>query len=500
LTFPSSPRFKSPPATTVGGRAHKVNEAPGHVWTGFGAEKGKDYNPVMSRFPVLGFLAAPLSALVFLGGCAGGSFFGSDGNETSAVQSAGARQLVVGDEPFAVRTAAQLLAQGGSAADAATAMFFALSVTYPVAAGLGGGGICIARDAAGGLTEFDFLPRAANRGGAYAVPAAVRGFQELQRRFGALPWQRTVSGAEALADAGVPISEALSARLQGTEGIVRLDAALASQFLNESGQLKRAGTSMRNPALARTLGVVRQEGAEGFTARIGAQITAYAAGQGGAIGADDLAAVVVRQVQPARRTLGQFTVAYPNTGTGAGAFAAALLSGVANAGAANANAAGVASARAALASFNATSIPADFGSTGFAVVDNQGAAVSCSVTLNGPFGAGRTVTDTGMQLAAAPSGPSGLASAFLMPVIAAGDGYTFVGAAAGGPNGSAALAGALVRMARGARLSAPGDLQGSGAAPKDTINVIACQDSCVALTDPGGAGLGATGDRPVLSQ
>ena len=451
----------------------------------------------MSRFRVLGLLAAPVSALALLSGCAGGTYFGGDGIDVSAVQSARARHLIVGDEPFAVRTAAQVLAQGGSAADAAAAMFFALSVTYPVSAGLGGGGICIVRDAAGSLTELDFLPRTANRGGAYAVPAVARGFQELQRRFGALPWQRAISGAEALADAGFPVSEALAARLQGTEPIVRLDAALAAQFLDESGQLKRAGTVIRNPALARTLSILRLEGAEGFTAKIGAQITAYAAGQGGTIGPDDMAAVTVRQIQPARRTLGQLTVAYPNTGTGAGAFAAALLAGVANVSAANANAASVAAARQALSSFNVASIPADFGSTGFAVLDNQGAAVSCAVTLNGPFGAGRTVTDTGLQLAAAPSGPAGLASAFLMPVIAAGDGSTFIGAAAGGPNGSAALTAALVRMARGARLSTPTDLQTTGAAPKDTINVIACDGACVALADPGASGLGSTGDRPV---
>jgi gamma-glutamyltranspeptidase/glutathione hydrolase len=455
----------------------------------------------MSRFRILGVLIAPLSAVTLLGGCYGGSLFGGDGGtESSSVASAGARHLVVGDEPFAVRTAASVLAQGGGAADAATAMFFALSVTYPVAAGLGGGGICMVRDASGGLTEFDFLPRAANRGGAYAVPAAVRGFFEMQKRFGILPWQRAVSGAEALADAGFPISQQLAARLTGTEGVIRLDAALAAQFLDESGQLKKAGTIVTNPALARTLSVVRQEGADGFTARIGPRITAYATAQGGAIGADDLAANMVRQGAPARRTLGQFTVAYPAAGTGAGAFAGAVLAGVGNTSAAGAGPASLAAVRQALAAFNVASIPADFGSTGFAVLDNQGTAVSCAVTLNGPFGAGRTVTDSGMTLAAAPSGPSGLASAFLMPLVATGGDATFLGAAAGGPNGSAALAAALVRMASGARLSAPGDLQSSGAAPKDTINVIACQGACVALPDPGGAGYGSAGDRPLQAQ
>jgi len=48
--------------------------------------------------------------------------------------------LAVGDEPVAVKTGTAILAEGGSAADAVTAMFFAMTATYPVAAGLGGAG------------------------------------------------------------------------------------------------------------------------------------------------------------------------------------------------------------------------------------------------------------------------------------------------------------------------------------------------------------------------
>jgi gamma-glutamyltranspeptidase/glutathione hydrolase len=453
----------------------------------------------MSRFRLICALAAPLSALV--AGCSGGSLFGGASGEirSGSVETADSRQLVVGDEPFAVNAAVAVLGQGGNAVDAASAMFFALSVTWPVAAGPGGGGLCIAREPSGTLTEFDFLPRAANRGGAYAVPAAVRGIFEMQKRLGSLPWQRTVSPGEALADAGFPVSQALAARLAGTVGVIRLDAALAAEFLDESGNLKKPGAMVTNPALARTLGVIRQQGADGFAATIGARMSAYAAMAGGALGADDFAAATPRVTAPARRTLGQFTVAYPAAGTGAGAFAAALLARVAGATPANAGTQAVAAVRQALSSFGVASIPADFGSTGFAVFDGMGGAVACAVTLNGPFGAGRTAGDTGVLLAAAPSGPSGLASAFLMPVLAiGGDEAAFVGAAAGGPNGDAAMAAALMRMAGGAAIAGPGDIQTTGNAPRDTINLIACRTVCVALADPGAAGLGGVA-HPILA-
>ena len=437
--------------------------------------RNKDYAPVMSLLRLFGVLAAPLSALA-LAACSPGQLFGSASGETDIVRAVVARQLVVGDEPFAVNTAVSVLAQGGNAVDAATAMFFALAVTYPVAAGPGGGGLCIARDATGALSEFDFLPRAANRGGAYAVPMAVRGFYDMQRRLGSMPWQRIISPAEAMADAGFPMSQALAARLAGTENVIRLDAALVAEFLDESGQLKKAGTVLINPALARTLSVIRQDGADGFAAGIGAGLIAYAAVQGGALGEDDFAAARTRQIAPARRTLGGFSISYPAGGTGAGAFSAALLSRMAAAAPAAADASAVAAVRQLLAGFGVGAVPADLGSTGFAVDDGMRGAVACAVTMNGPFGAGRTATNTGVVMAASPGGPAGLASAFLMPLLAQGGGDTlFAGAAAGGPNGSAAIASALARMAGGGAMAIAADMRTTGAAPRDTINLIACR-------------------------
>jgi len=96
--------------------------------------------------------------------------------------------LIVGDEPIAVRAGATILSQGGSAVDAVTTTYFALAATFPVAAGLGGGGICIVHDGTTGRSEeFDFLPRDASGGGAYAVPGNVRGFAMMQNSIGSLP-------------------------------------------------------------------------------------------------------------------------------------------------------------------------------------------------------------------------------------------------------------------------------------------------------------------------
>ena len=442
------------------------------------------------------FFALPLVCL--LAGCSDigstvDSALGLGGSNSVSAQSSG---LAVGDEPFAVKTGTAILNQGGSAADAATAMFFAMTATYPVAAGLGGGGICIVADPVKGVQEFDFLPRAARAGGVYAVPGAVRGFYDLQAAFGKLPWQRVVAGGEAYAAAGFPISHALSARLANAQNAIRLDAALAAEFLSESGSPKPEGTVVSNDALSQSLAAIRLSGADGFYAgAVADQIIRYSASQGGAISAADLSDYRTTITAPRAMRQGGLAVAIPNGATGAGAFAASLFANAQRGG--DPEGAVVSGVRQSLASFGINALPPDLGGTGFAVIDKNGQAVTCAVTLNGAFGTAHSAGTSGVLLANAPSAPAGIAGAFLTPLIARdGDGrVALAGAGAGGPNGTAAIAYALLKLASGRELGRPGDLRSTGAAPMVTVNVIACQAACVALADPGGHGLGAATDQ-----
>ena len=446
------------------------------------------------------FLALPLAAL--LTSCSLGSDIGDTvgstlglGSSSGSVasQSSG---LAVGDEPFSVKTGTAILNQGGSAADAVTAMFFAMTATYPVAAGLGGGGICIVADPVKGVQEFDFLPRAARAGGAYAVPGAVRGFHDLQAAFGALPWQRDISGGEAYAAAGFPISHALSVRLGNAQNAIRLDAALAAEFLGENGQPKPEGAVVSNSALSQSLAEIRLSGADGFyQGAVADQLIRYAASQGGAISAADLSDYRATVTAPRLLNQGGLSVAIPNSATGAGAFAASLFANAARGG--DPESAVVAAVRQSLASFGVSALPPDLGGTGFAAADKNGQAVTCAVTMNGAFGAGHSAGNSGVLLANAPSAPAGIAGAFLTPLIARdGNGrVALAGVGAGGPTGSAAVAYALLKLASGGELGRPDDLRSTGAAPMVTVNVIACQAVCVALSDPGGHGLGAATDQ-----
>jgi gamma-glutamyltranspeptidase/glutathione hydrolase len=305
-----------------------------------------------------------------------------------------------------------------------------------------------------------------------------------------------VAPGEAYASTGFPVSQALAARLASAENIVRLDAALAAEFLDESGKARPAGTEAKNVALGETLSQIRLNGADGFyKGAVAGRITAYSDAQGGGISVDELSATVALQGPARFRGTGNFVTWLPGSRTGAGAFSASLLDNLSRRGApAGATSAAV---QQSLAAFGVAGLPGDFGSTGFAAVDANGRAAACAVTLNGPFGSGRTATGTGVVLGATPSAQAGLASAFLTPVIAINNGaVALAGAGAGGPNGTAAAMTAVLEAASGRQLGRRGDLRGTGAAPYDTVNMISCgAQACVALTDPGAHGAGAVAEN-----
>ncbi len=442
---------------------------------------------------------AGIAGLVLLAGCS--VDLGHVGSAVGLSGTAKPQALVVGDEPFAVKVGASILAQGGSAADAASAMYFALAVTYPVAAGLGGGGICIAHDPARNETqEFDFLAGEAAGGGTYAIPGTVRGFALLQASYGALPWQKVVAPAEGYAAAGFPISRALAGRLADAADVIRLDAGLSAEFLDEEGHVKADGVVVRNAELAETLAAIRTNGPDAFYGGpVAAKIAAYAAAEGGTITGAELAAYKAQGLTPRVAQMGSQYVFLPSQRTRAGTFAGVLLDQLARAqatdiGAKDLQASIVYAVQQSLKAINVSDLPKDLGATGFAATDAKGQSVACAVTMNGPFGSGHTARGTGVTLAKA-SGETGQAVAFLTPLFAAPrtDGpAVLAGAGAGGPNGSAAIFYALARLAAGDEITTRKDLRTTGVAPYDTVNAIICSGSlCAALPDPATNGLGA---------
>ncbi len=279
----------------------------------------------------------------------------------------------VADEPQAALAARQILNNGGNAADAAAAAGFALSVTLPSRAGVGGGGACIVRmpNPAGDMqppTALLFAPGAPALSGGdrpAAVPALARGLLALQARYGSMPFSAVVVPAERLAG-GVPVSPALASDLSVVGSALLADPAAAQVFGNPSGGVLTAGDNLSQPDLAASFEVLRTQGVQGFYQGGFPDVFTAAANQAGAELSDaDMSATVPRFAVPALAADGKYQLAgLPYTDQA-----------------------------------GAQPLPA---SAGFETLDRNGGVVACVVTMNNLFGTGRVAAGTGILLAASP--------------------------------------------------------------------------------------------------
>jgi gamma-glutamyltranspeptidase/glutathione hydrolase len=205
----------------------------------------------------------------------------------------------------AAETAASILNAGGNAVDAAVAVAFSLSVTYPDAGNLGGGGFATVlfngksyfldyrERAPAAATATMYLDKAGNviadastiGARAAGVPGTVEGLWQLHHRFGRLPWTTDLAPAIRLARKGFLVS----AKLAAMRDQRREELNGRTNFLDYFGALA-TGRTHAQPELAATLERISAQGPKGFytgeTARL---IVAEMVRSGGIVTASDLA-------------------------------------------------------------------------------------------------------------------------------------------------------------------------------------------------------------------
>ncbi|WP_448192013.1 gamma-glutamyltransferase [Azospirillum sp. sgz301742] len=398
--------------------------------------------------------------------------------------------FVIAGEPRAAAIGRDLMAQGGSAADAAAGMALAMTATLPSRVGLAGGGVCVVFDAAAKrVRTLDFLPRAAGPAGSgfngAAAPGLLRAIYAMHATSGStLRWEQIAVQAEVLARENPGISRALAQDLQA--GASRLSDPEARRIFLPAGRAPAEGAALSQPELASVLSLVRRNGLNAFYTGSTAQALAAS------LGVD---AGSLRTLQPQWRD----TVAVRLDSTKALHFAdlpepesgAALAKAWAAAEKAPA-AERAARAAQALGAMTGNEAPG----AGLVAIDQRENAVACAFTMGGLFGTGRVAPGTGVL------GATGVDRAgFGAPALVAN---TIVGRAlfgavgtASGSDGPAAGPVALLTAAVPALLddrSAPAALAAHGDAP-GRVDLVNCQVSlenglkdCRTAADPRGLG------------
>src|SRR3990172_3983730 len=178
--------------------------------------------------------------------------------------------MVAASQPLAAQIGAQILARGGSAADAAVAPA-GLTLELLQQRGL--------RQA---LPPFHALT--------VTVPGACAAWCDLVERHGRLPLAEVLGPSAELAERGFPVSP-ITAHFWALGAKRQLSTALGGQELTIGGRAPGSGEVFRNPGLARTLRAVAAGGASAYyRGEIGRAIAQAVRDSGGVLAEADLAA------------------------------------------------------------------------------------------------------------------------------------------------------------------------------------------------------------------
>jgi len=380
---------------------------------------------------------------------------------------------IAAGEPNAALAARDALQAGGSAADAAAALAMALAVTLPSRASLWAGGLCLVHRSEDGAQDVYAFVHPPGRGGA-PPPLSVKGIGLMHAAHGRLRWSAAVAAAERLARLGHPVSRAFAQDLASAPG------GLAAALAGRTDEGLEEGRLLAQPQLAEVLGRIRLGGP-------GAMYSgplAEAVKQGAAAAGYRLDDAALQAALPSRQEAlsaegGPWRAYFAGDAASAGPLQAAAWLRLAG------------DALAVAAAGEAAGGPAPGGGTGFAVVDADGLAVACGLTMNAPFGAGRLAAGTGILIAG--PRPEGSVDPALSPFIVTGgsrDEVRFAGVASGMGAERIDIAIALRALAGADNTLAEAGPLGLVAAIRCPAGHVADPDAvCDAQADPRGAGL-----------
>jgi gamma-glutamyltranspeptidase/glutathione hydrolase len=190
------------------------------------------------------------------------------------------RAGVAAGHPATAEVGAEILAEGGTAADAVVAMALASCVAETVMSGLLAGCHAIAFDGSRVLNLDGFADVPSSSGdltdleipfgdepvvyaigpASCAVPGLPAALGELWERLGRLPWSRLCEPALGLARAGVLLPEMHARSLEMLGGLYSLERG--GDLYTRDGTTLGAGDLLDQPGLVQTLEALAEEGAE----------------------------------------------------------------------------------------------------------------------------------------------------------------------------------------------------------------------------------------------
>jgi len=298
--------------------------------------------------PAFGFtLRSFLLVLALAPAPVAGAAGGSEPGQASGGPVSAERGMVVASQADAARAGASMFEKGGNAIDAAVATAFAIAVTQPFSAGLGGGFFALVRTQDGEFVALDAretAPAAADRDMfvrpgvaedasvlgplAVATPGFVPGLAQLQKGYGTLGLAEVLAPAIRLAEEGFLTGyyHADMLRAMRSSGFeARFPETAAIQFPPADEPI-RPGQRVVQKDLGRTLRMLAEKGPDVVTkGEIAARIADEMKRRGGLVTREDLAAYRAKRREPVRGSYrGLEVVSFPPPSSGGAVLVEAL--------------------------------------------------------------------------------------------------------------------------------------------------------------------------------
>lgn len=200
----------------------------------------------------------------------------------------GTEFMVAAATPKAAAAGQEILAQGGSAIDAAVAVQAMLTLTEPQSSGIGGGAFILywdnqtkqlytidAREKAPATAGPDLFLDASGQppenfwdavigGRSVGTPGVLRGLELAHQRWGKKPWSSLFESTITAAEEGFTVSPRLEMLLEMKLNPGLPNMAAGADYFYPGGEALQAGTIKKNPELAWALKLIAEQGADAF--------------------------------------------------------------------------------------------------------------------------------------------------------------------------------------------------------------------------------------------
>ena len=226
------------------------------------------------------------------------------------------KAMVVSARAEASKIGKDILAKGGNAFDAMIATEMALAVAYPYAGNLGGGGFMVYRTQYGEIGALDYrekAPMAAYKdmyldpdgnvisakskigGLAVGVPGTIAGIFAVHEKMGSMPMEELLQPVIELALRGYVVTQKQEGRFNNYAAV--FDSINGQKTLYSKGF--KAGDTVKNNALAKTLKAIQQNGrSEFYNGSTGQQLVDFLKEHDGIITMEDLNAYEAQWREP----------------------------------------------------------------------------------------------------------------------------------------------------------------------------------------------------------